>query len=151
MASSQIYDERLQTLLGERGKDTGDAAVRKKDLEALVLEIIKSSGTLTGAVSIVDVTGSRAITSSDIGCVLRVTSNADVTLSLPADLKEGFSTLAVRAGAGEVIFSAQGNSALRSFVPGHSRIAARWGIATLLCLSRPVNDKALWLLSGNTI
>ncbi len=151
MAQSDIYDERLKTLLGERPKNPGDAAVRRKDLDARLADL-QATGGLFGAVKIVDVGGSRSLTSDDVGCVLRVTTDDDVTLTLPGDMKEGASILVVRAGGGEVVFSPRSGAAeVRSFVPGHSRIAARWGVATLLCIARPANQSALWLLSGNTI
>jgi hypothetical protein len=153
MAGSGIYDERLAILLGERPKNPGDAAVRKKDLDKAVQDALGGAGGgLLGAVKIVDVAASRALTSADVGCVLCVTSDDDVTLTLPGDFKRASSILVVRAGAGDVMFAPLDSSAtLRSFVPGHSRIAARWGIATLFVLLRPVNGPALWLMSGNTL
>lgn len=148
---SKIYDERLQVLLGERAKDSGRAAVRRDELETLIPEIITRMGSSAlGDVRFADVTADHLISNADAKSILLVDASQDVTITLPADVSRGLSCMAVRTGPGEVIWKAQAGAAAKTFVPGHSRIAGRWGVASFLCLSRKLGNETIWLVKGDT-
>ncbi len=145
-----VLDQRLQTLLGERGSDTGERAVRVKEVDGLVAKAINGFGDgYFKLVTVTKITSDHTVSNGDAGCVLSVNSESDVTMSLPADAKTGTSVLFVRSGPGEVVFKAVSGADIKCFIAGHTRIGARWGIVSLLCLS---NDGAstIWLMSGQT-
>lgn len=149
-AGKPVLEQRIQTLLGERGSDTGERAVRVKEVDKLVSDALNGFGDgYFKLVTITKITTDHLISDGDIGHVLSVNAESDVTMSLPADAKVGSSILFVRSGPGEVKFAALSGAVIRCFVAGHSRIGARWGIVTLLCLSNDGSD-TVWLMSGQT-
>lgn len=109
-----------------------------------IVSFIKKDGKSVSSGGTLDVTASRSLSSSDDGKTLNVTAGANITLTVPSGLPQGFGCAVFQASTGAATFTASGTTIIPA-TTGNTKTGGQGKIIALIQTSTNT-----YSLSGGT-